>query len=184
MDQDYLASHLPQVMPDTYHRLCLWHMKQNALRNVNCVFKGNSRAREVLKKFIDEYEDDDEFLVAWDEMLVKHNVQGKALEWLKEIKKLRKKWAKAYVKMAWSVGMTTTGISEIFDARLKEYLQSDYNVVQFFMHFERVLDDKRYKEYQAEYNLCYKNAQVKVPAMIVKQAGDTYTKAILGNLLI
>ncbi|KAM2868937.1 hypothetical protein FF1_016936 [Malus domestica] len=178
-DQDAaMMNAIPHVMPDTYHRLCLWHMMQNALKNVNCVFKGNSGVREVLKKFIDEYEDEDEFLVAWDEMLVKHNVQGKALEWLKGIKKLRKKWAKAYVKMAWSAGMTTTGISESFNGRLKEYLQSDYNVVQFFMHFERVLDDQRYKEYQAEYNLCYKNAQVKVPAMMVKQAGDTYTKAI------
>ncbi|KAM1797752.1 hypothetical protein ACFX12_031898 [Malus domestica] len=81
---------IPHVIPDTYHRLCLWDMMQNALKNVNCVFKGNSGVREVLKKFIVEYEDEDEFLVAWDEMLVKHNVQGKTLEWLKGIKKLRK----------------------------------------------------------------------------------------------
>ncbi|XP_068319758.1 protein FAR1-RELATED SEQUENCE 5-like [Pyrus communis] len=146
-DQDAaMMNAIPHVMPDTYHRLCLWHMMQNALKNVNCIFKGNSG--------------------------------GKALEWLKGIKKLRKKWAKAYVKMAWSAGMTATGISESFNGRLKEYLQSDYNVVQFVMHFERELDDQRYKEYQAEYNLCYKNAQVKVPAMMVKQAGDTYMKAI------
>ncbi|XP_048424653.1 protein FAR-RED IMPAIRED RESPONSE 1-like [Pyrus x bretschneideri] len=50
-DQDAaMMNAIPHVMPDTYHRLCLWHMMQNALKNVNCVFKGNSGVREVLKK--------------------------------------------------------------------------------------------------------------------------------------
>ena len=38
-----------------------------------------------------------------------------------------------------------------FNASLKDYLKSDLNVAQFFSHFKRVVNDKRYKELEAEY---------------------------------
>lgn len=45
--------------------------------------------------------------------------------------------------------MKSTQLSESFNTSLEDYLNSDHNVSQFFMHFERVLKDKRYKELEA-----------------------------------
>lgn len=54
----------------------------------------------------------------------------------------------------------------------------DHDVVQFFMHFERVLNDKRYKELEAEYALCQKLPKVTIPVSMVVNARNIYTKEI------
>jgi zinc finger SWIM domain-containing protein 3 len=55
--------------------------------------------------------------------------------------------------MSFSTGMTSTQLSESLNADMKDNLKSDYDIVKFFTHFERLLNDKRYKELRAEYNL-------------------------------
>lgn len=54
----------------------------------------------------------------------------------------------------------------------------DHDVVQFFMHFERVLNDKRYKELEVEYALCQKLPKVTIPVSMVVNARNIYTKEI------
>ena len=57
-----MAKVILQVMPSTYHRLCAWHMMQNALKHPNSVFKVPSGMKSVLSMFIDSIEDENEFL--------------------------------------------------------------------------------------------------------------------------
>ncbi|KAK0602297.1 hypothetical protein LWI29_032077 [Acer saccharum] len=73
-DQDAaMAKAISHVMPNTYHRLCTWHMMQNALKHVNGVFRGPSGVNSILSKFIDDIEEENQFLIAWNEMLEKYN---------------------------------------------------------------------------------------------------------------
>ncbi|GMP40953.1 hypothetical protein CsSME_00011223 [Camellia sinensis var. sinensis] len=50
--------------------------------------------------------------------------------------------------------------------------------MEFFMHFERVLYEKRYKELEAEYNLSQKLPRVSIPTLMLKQVAEIYTKTI------
>ncbi|XP_042941212.1 protein FAR1-RELATED SEQUENCE 5-like [Carya illinoinensis] len=128
-DQDpAMAKAISMVMPSTYHRLCKWHLMQNAMKHVGHL--------------------------------------------------LREKWAKAYVKMSFSAGMTSTQLSESLNSDLKDYLQSDYDIVKFFTHFERLLNAKRYKELQVEYNLRQKLPKVKIASPMLVQAANTYTSQL------
>ncbi|KAK3212080.1 hypothetical protein Dsin_016786 [Dipteronia sinensis] len=141
-DQDAaMTKAISHVMPNTYHRLCTWHMMQNALKYVNVVFRGPGGVKSILSKFIDDIEEENQFLIAWNEMLEKYNAQNN--NWLKSIFNIREKWAYAYVRHVWSTGMKSMQLSESFNANLKDYLKSDLNVEQFFMHFGRVVNDKR-----------------------------------------
>ncbi|KAK3218579.1 hypothetical protein Dsin_012549 [Dipteronia sinensis] len=88
------------------------------------------------------------------------------------------KWAYAYVRHEWSAGMNTTQLSESFNASLKDYLKSDLNIAQFFIYFERVVNDKHYKELEAEYDLCCRLVDIKVHVKMLTQAREFYTKAI------
>ena len=110
--------------------------------------------------------------MAWNHMLNEYNVHDNT--WLKSIFDLKEKWAYTYVRHEWSVGMKSAQLSESFNATLKDYLKSDLNVAQFFMHFKRAVNDKRYKELEAKYDLLYRLVNVK---MLI-QAREVYTKVM------
>ncbi|XP_028102507.1 protein FAR1-RELATED SEQUENCE 5-like [Camellia sinensis] len=158
-DQDAaMAKAIPIIMPNTTHRLCTWHLMQNALRHANSIFKDKAvkdkGMKSVLSTFMYDIEDEEEFTLKWEEMLDKYEVRDN--HWLKLTFEVKEKWGWPCVINAWGAGMSSTQLSESFNAFLKDFIQSDHNLMQFFMHFDRVLSEKRYKELQAEYALCQK----------------------------
>lgn len=69
-------------------------------------------------------------------------------------------------------------LNESINANLKDYLKSDHGLIQFLMHFQRVLNDKRYKENEVEYDLCQKIPKITIPIKMLIVARNTYTKII------
>ncbi|KAI9182712.1 hypothetical protein LWI28_028143 [Acer negundo] len=59
-----MAKAISHVMPNTYHRLCTWHMMQNSLKHVNGVFRGPCGVKSILSKFIDDIKEENQFLTA------------------------------------------------------------------------------------------------------------------------
>ncbi|CAL5326995.1 unnamed protein product [Camellia sinensis] len=153
---------------------------QNALRHANSIFKDkemrNKGMKSVLSKFMYDIEDEDDFTLKWEEMLDKYEVRDN--HWLKLTFGVKEKWGWPYVRSAWGAGMSSTQLGESFNAFLKDFIQSDHNLMQFFMHFDRVLCEKRYKELQAEYALCQKLPMVNIKVKIMEQAADVYTNKI------
>ncbi|KAL7207666.1 hypothetical protein ACSBR1_029587 [Camellia fascicularis] len=91
---------------------------------------------------------------------------------------VKEKWGWPYVRNAWGAGMSSPQLSESFNVFLKDFIQFDHNLMQFFMHFNQVLCEKRYKELQAEYALCQKLARVNIKVKMMEQAVDVYTNKI------
>jgi zinc finger SWIM domain-containing protein 3 len=56
------------------------------------------------------------------------------------------------MKNAFTLGVQSTQLSESLNGDLKAYLKLYLNIVDFFQHFERVLEQKRHKELEAEFN--------------------------------
>ena len=107
-----------------------------------------------------EYDGEDEFLTAWNEILDKYDVREN--KWLIDLFKLKEKWAEAYVKRTFIAGMKTTQLSESFNTDLKDCLHTDLNIIEFFTHFERVVNQKRDKELEAECNFRHKFLRLKL----------------------
>ncbi|XP_059644225.1 protein FAR1-RELATED SEQUENCE 5-like [Cornus florida] len=55
---------------------------------------------------------------------------------------------------------------------------AEYGVGEFFTHFDKLLSDKRYKEYEAKYGLMESQPELKTKCHILYQAGKVYNKAI------
>ncbi|XP_028121982.1 protein FAR1-RELATED SEQUENCE 5-like [Camellia sinensis] len=175
-DQDAaMAKAIPIVMPDTSHRLCTWHLMQNALRHGNYLFQDKG-VKGVLNRFMFDIEDENEWEMKWGEMLDTYDAHDN--HWLKLIFGVKEKWGWPYVRSTWAAGMSTTQLSESFNACLKDYIRSDFNLNEFFMHFERVLCEKRYKELEAGYALCQRLPRVRAPFIMLSQMGNVYTKNI------
>ena len=137
--------HLPigKVFPETKHRLCVWHIYQNAAKRLSHVFHGPDQFALDFGKCVYDHENEVEWLSAWSEMLEKHGLTEN--KWLKNLFELREKWARVYGRQTFTADMMSTQRSESMNNILKNYLKSGYNLLRFFKHYERVLDDRRFK---------------------------------------
>ncbi|KAK9705025.1 hypothetical protein RND81_07G027800 [Saponaria officinalis] len=144
-DQDIaMGKAIAEVMPDTWHGLCTWHIMQNATKHL--LHDGSSVLRQF-KACMYEYNDEASFEQAF--TILRSTVTKSS--WLDGIYDLKKKWAECYMPNVFSLGMRSTQLSESFNKDLKDYLQCKLDVMRFFKQFERVIKKKRENEIISEY---------------------------------
>ncbi|XP_060202428.1 protein FAR1-RELATED SEQUENCE 1-like [Lycium barbarum] len=109
-------------------------------------------------------------------MLDEYNLREN--EWLQGIYAFREKLFAAYGKNFFSGGMNSTQLSESLNGDLKDYLQSDYNIVQFFKHYDRAIEDKRYNELQDTCDASQRFPVLKAQVHILAHAREVYTSHV------
>lgn len=82
-------------------------------------------------------------------MLEKYGLETN--KWLERLFKIREKWALVYGRRSFCANMTTTQRSESMNSVLKRYVSYKHNLLQFFQHFDRMIEDRRYKEFKADF---------------------------------
>ncbi|XP_027150267.1 protein FAR1-RELATED SEQUENCE 5-like [Coffea eugenioides] len=110
-------------------------------------------------------------------MVKKHNLENN--EWLSGLYKIRDKWARCMMKERWTAGMRSTQFSQSLNAAIKNHLKLDHDLVQFFRHFNRVVDEKRHNELIAEYEMRQKFPMVglrQTPMLV--HASETYSPTV------
>ncbi|CAL5201418.1 unnamed protein product [Lathyrus oleraceus] len=177
-DQDAaMATAISLVMPETFHGLCTWQIRANAMKHVNHLYQKGSQFCSDFEACIDLHEEEGEFLNAWNCLLAEHNVSKDS--WLHTIFQRKEKWAWTYVRKKFSAGMRSIQLSESFNYELKNHLKSDLNLVQFFTHFERVVNKQRNNESEADYESRHELPKLKMKrAPMLVQAGSIYTPTI------
>ncbi|XP_042482241.1 protein FAR1-RELATED SEQUENCE 5-like [Macadamia integrifolia] len=177
-DQDAaMTIALTNMWPQTWHGLCTWHLMQNGIKHLGNIMKDGSGFLKDIKKCIYQYNGEEQFEAAWSKLLSENVVTDNA--WLRRMYTLRNKWAKCYMKNTFTLGIRSTQLSESLNSDLKECLKSTLDVVQFFKHFERVLNQKRGNELKDEFEARNKLPRLANSMSIVqKQAGELYTPTI------
>ena len=75
-DQDAaMAKAITSQWPGTSHRLCIWHIYQNPAKHLSHLFDKFSTFAKDFSSCIYDYEDEIDFLNAWNMMLEKYNLQ-------------------------------------------------------------------------------------------------------------
>jgi len=121
-----------------------------------------------------EYEDEATFEDAFNIMRSK----AKKQTWLDSIYKVREKWAECYMKDVFTLGMRSTQLSESLNSDLKRHFKSDFDIIRFLKHFERVVEYKRKKELQSEFESRKKLPRIKMRTPMLIQASKLYTPHI------
>jgi hypothetical protein len=100
--------------------------------------------------------------------------------WLDRIYKLKEKWAECYMKNVFTLGMWSTQLSESLNNDLKIHFKSDFDIIHFVKHFERVVQGKRNNELDVELDLRKKLPKLcmKRPPPMLLQASKLYTPII------
>ena len=88
-----MAKAIEEVFLESNHRLCVWHIYQNAAKQLNHVFHSSNCFASDLGNCVYGYED--EWLDAWNNMLKEYDLVDN--EWLTEIFAVKEKWAMVLV---------------------------------------------------------------------------------------
>jgi zinc finger SWIM domain-containing protein 3 len=64
-----MAKALGEVMPETRHGLCTWHMMRNGIKHIGNFMNDDSHFLRDFKSCIFEYDDSVEFENAWKRMI-------------------------------------------------------------------------------------------------------------------
>jgi hypothetical protein len=98
--------------------------------------------------------------------------------WLDSIYNLKEKWAECYMKDVYTLGMRSTQLSESLNNDLKIHFKSDFDIIRFLKHFERVVQGKRNNELNSEFESRKKILRVIMKIPMLLQASKLYTPVI------
>ncbi|KAJ8465307.1 hypothetical protein OPV22_027859 [Ensete ventricosum] len=163
------------VWPGTSHRHCVWHVYQNAVKHLNHVFQGSKTFLKDFSKCIYDYEEEEDFLLAWRAMLEKYDLRNN--EWLLKLFEDRDKWALPYGREIFCADMKSSLQTESLSGVLKKFLSPQLDLLSFFKHYERVLDEHRYAELQADFHASQSFPRIP-PSKLLRQAANVYTPVI------
>jgi zinc finger SWIM domain-containing protein 3 len=75
----------------------------------------------------------------------------------------------------YTLGMRSTQLSESLNSDLKRHFKSDFDIIRFLKHFERVVEFKRNNELLAEFDSRKKLPRLKMRTPMLLQASKLYT---------
>ncbi|ESQ47733.1 hypothetical protein EUTSA_v10022007mg, partial [Eutrema salsugineum] len=171
-----MANAIVNVFPETKHRLCVWHIYQNAAKKLSHVFHGAEQFATDFGKCVYDHEEEEDWLLAWHDMLKKHKLTED--KWLKNLFEVREKWAMVYGRQTFTADMVSTQRSESMNNILKKYLRHSYDLLSFFKQYERVLDDRRYKELTADFNMMHTSPVLSATVEMLQHAEEVYTPEV------
>ncbi|KAL3629131.1 hypothetical protein CASFOL_026353 [Castilleja foliolosa] len=175
-DKDAVISNaLVSEFPEAQHRLCVWQMYQNTLQHLNQVVASSaSFTSDLCSCYFNP--DEEGFVNSWKIMLDSYGLWEN--EWLHGIFEERNKWALPYSKHIFSADIETALLSEISFTILRKYLKPESHVLQYVKHFGRVVNDCRYKELEANYDMSQQMPRLMGDVIMLKQLRLVYTPII------
>lgn len=175
-DKDAVISEaISSEFPETHHRLCTWHIYQNALKHLSqVVARSDSVSSDLCDCLLNP--DEEEFVNSWKLMLDTYGLWEN--EWLHGIFEEREKWALPYTKHIFSADIEAALLSEGSITSLKKYIKCESHILQFVKHFGRVVNDWRFKELEANYDMSQHMPRIMGDVILLKQVREVYTPII------
>uniref|UniRef100_A0ACD5YRS4 Uncharacterized protein n=2 Tax=Avena sativa TaxID=4498 RepID=A0ACD5YRS4_AVESA len=170
-----LSSAMAAAWPNTSQRICAWQVYQNSVKHLNQVFQGSKTFAKDFSKCVFGYDEEEEFVFAWRSMLEKHDLRHN--EWLAKLFDERGRWALAYDRHIFCADIISSLQAESFSSVLKKFLSHQLDLLSFFKHYERAVDEHRYAELQADFQASQSYPRIP-PAKMLKQTSHTYTPVV------
>lgn len=173
-DQDAtVVQAIHAVLPETSHCICAWQMYLIALKHLRHAVKEYDSFAIDFRNCIFGHEQEEDFIQAWDSMLERHGLRHNA--WLRWMFREKEKWAVAYGRNTFFIERNGTHLVELLSDKLRSYLGHDIDVLQFFKHFESVVNEQRYRELESTLDMGRHASVLMANAILLKDPSETYT---------
>ncbi|CAA0814739.1 Protein FAR1-RELATED SEQUENCE 5 [Striga hermonthica] len=169
---------IENVFPNSHHRLCQWHINQNAPSHFGDL-NGNSSFKDLWYKCMSHCESEEEFENTWKFMVDSYHLHDR--KWFNGMYKLRRKWATTFNNELFSAGLLATSRSQNANKVLKHAGSKSSSLYEFVINYEKVQNQWRTKE-KVEDTRCRhgKPSQILKNHPLLDHAASVYTLTIYG----
>uniref|UniRef100_J3LTC4 SWIM-type domain-containing protein n=2 Tax=Oryza brachyantha TaxID=4533 RepID=J3LTC4_ORYBR len=164
------------VWPGTTQRFSLIHLYENATKILNNTFQASETFAEDFSRWLYCYEEEEDFMSSWEILSEKYNLKDN--EWLGKLYADRERWALPYGRDTFCADIAATLRSDNnTDTMLADILKKEMDFPSFFNNYDKLLEEKRLAEQQADY-LGVQMTQRIAPLRMLWQAANAYTPAL------
>ncbi|KAL7229944.1 hypothetical protein ACSBR2_008483 [Camellia fascicularis] len=91
---------------------------------------------------------------------------------------MKEKWALVYGRQNFCVDMTTTQRSDSINSVVKKYVNYRHDLLLFFQHFQRLIDDRRYEKLRTDFRASQSTPSLTFPVEILKHVASIYSPEV------
>ncbi|KAI5352456.1 hypothetical protein L3X38_005347 [Prunus dulcis] len=172
-----MANGIEKVFPGVCHRLCSWHISQNAARNLGSYY-GNPEFNHMFNKCLQGYcETELEFQSTWDDLLAKFNLTGN--QWLKTLYSLRAKWCPVFSQHIFTAKIKSSQRSESTNNVFHHMSTKTMSLTQFVHHYDKQAEKMRSSELEESFR-CNQglSSRIAKSSGLMNHAATVYTRKI------
>ncbi|KAK9749861.1 hypothetical protein RND81_02G155900 [Saponaria officinalis] len=149
-DQDQAISNaIEKIYPATRHRLCQWHIQQNAISHFGSL-KHDRTFQNIFNKCLNGCYSEAEFEGTWLKMIKDYGLDDNA--WFKRLYNIKTKWCTALNNQFFSAGILSSQRSESANHAMGFQASKTTSLTEFFDIFETTVQRWRGEEERKEFN--------------------------------
>ncbi|KAM0890599.1 hypothetical protein ACQ4PT_026930 [Festuca glaucescens] len=165
------------VLPNSIHRLCMWHILQKVRDKVEPSIAGDEKFWERLNKCVWRSETPAKFEERWHALISDFKLEGNV--WLAKRFDLRKSWIPAYFMDIPLAGiLRTTSRSESENAFFKSFVGRKLAYVEFWLRFDTALQCQRQEELIADNSSIHTTPTLLTTWEIERQGSEIFTHEV------
>ncbi|XP_074347006.1 protein FAR1-RELATED SEQUENCE 5-like [Apium graveolens] len=174
-DQDIaLSNAISEVMPNTNHTYCTWHISSKFPEKLSTLNTQYSEFKTDFNACIYKSLSPTEFEGRWEDLKEKYDLENH--NWLNDMYAFRREWVFAFTKQHFAAGMTTTSRSESMNSFFDEYVKASTGLKEFIENSQKALDSQYLREVQADFDTEYKDRRLFSNSSMEIHASKIYTK--------
>lgn len=163
------------IWPGTVRRFCIWQVYNEGLNFLNTVFLGSNTFGKEFSRCMFDLDDAKEFEIEWEKMVENYELRSNV--WLTEVYEERERWAPPYCHEIFCGDIKSGLRKENISGKVKKYSDLDLDFMEFIRNFERIVEEARQNELQADTKIEQYIAPFPFTRML-KQAMDSYTTTV------
>ncbi|XP_074264903.1 protein FAR1-RELATED SEQUENCE 5-like [Silene latifolia] len=173
-DQDLaMKNAIDEVYKTSRHRLCQWHIQQNAISHFG-LLKHDRVFQNAFNKCLNGCYSEVEFETTWRKMISEYGLQNN--EWFKRLYGLKEMWSTALNKEYFSAGILSSQRSESTNHAMGFQATKTTSLTDFYHIYEGTVKRWRDEEERKEFN-CIRSTPTSVYPLVdlLQHASQVYT---------
>ncbi|KAF8377964.1 hypothetical protein HHK36_031353 [Tetracentron sinense] len=169
-----IRSAIKQVLPETRHRFCKWHIFKEGQEKLSHVFLEHPSFEAEFHRCVNLTESIEEFESCWTSLIDRYGLREH--EWLQTVYTVRGQWVPVYLRDTFFAEMSITQRSDSMNSYFDGYVNASTTLQMFVKKYEKALDSRYEKEVKADYDTMNTAPVLKTPSPMEKQAAELYTR--------